>query len=67
MRTLADASHKHFADLFVAIERCVFFLQGTRVEIEWPFEGVSVGCPAPGTTLSFPVAGMFFPGIDFCA
>lgn len=60
MRTLADASHKHFADLFVAIERCVFFLQGARVEIEWPFEDVSVGCPAPGVHLKLPCSGDVF-------
>ena len=42
MKTLADASHKHLADLLVAIERCVFFLHGARVELEWPLDGATL-------------------------
>ncbi|MDD2219567.1 MAG: hypothetical protein PHS63_05720 [Desulfoplanes sp.] len=36
MNTLVDASRVHLSDLLIAIERCVFFLEGARVEIAWP-------------------------------
>jgi len=45
MNPLADASRLHLSDLLIAIERCVFFLEGARVEI--PF----MSDPAAATDL----------------
>ncbi|WP_045221209.1 hypothetical protein [Desulfonatronum thioautotrophicum] len=36
MNSLVEESHHHLGELLTAIERCVFFLEGSRSRIPWP-------------------------------
>ncbi len=39
MHSLIEESHRHLGELLTDIERCVFFLEGSRSRISWPLTG----------------------------
>lgn len=42
--SLAESSRAHLEELLVAVQRCVYFLEGARAKVAWPLSGKDLAC-----------------------